>query len=96
MMMMKQKKPQNKAKKAQSSRAQNQPCQGRQPLNATGVPSKSTMVNIFEVAAVVEKEKVTFVASAGSRKWKDSQRTTWYTFCVHQSEWHMRSHLEKN
>jgi hypothetical protein len=46
------------------------------------LPSKSTIVDLFEDAEVVENGEGKFGESVGSIKVKDMQRRTWYKFDV--------------
>jgi hypothetical protein len=79
MTMAKQKKKQNKANKANKARSgeknNNQPdriggdlpCDGRQPLKVAANPPSPPLLS-FEVAEVVENQKVSFGESVGARK----------------------------
>jgi hypothetical protein len=72
MSMAKQKKKQNEANKANKARSEeknnNQPCDGRQPLKVGAANPPNPPSSSFEVAEVVENQKVSFGESVRARK----------------------------
>ena len=89
MTMVKQKKPQNKANKAQSREQNNNqpdhnggdlPCGGRQPLNTAADPPNPPSSIIFEVAEVVKNETMQLRKLSKMKQCNDEHYPVWWAW----------------